>query len=697
MANFIKKIRKRTGETEGFDSSKIRNAIEKAMKSVGELDEKGSGKITDEVVAGLNNEAGKFYQGTPGVEDIQDAVEEALSRNKKFERTAKAYMLYRRARGQARELRSFFGIREDIKFGVNAIRVLQERYLLKNNEGKIVESPTGMLKRVARAIAAVEPNGKDKPKWEEKFFGMMKNLEFLPNSPTLMNAGTSLGQLSACFVLPIEDSLEKIFDSLKMMAMIQQTGGGTGFSFSHIRPKGDMVRSTKGIASGPVSFMNIFNTATEIIKQGGKRRGANMGILHVSHPDIIEFIISKQKEKNLSNFNISVSVDDKFMEAVQKNKEHELISPRTGRVVKKMSARVLFEMICEAAWRTGDPGLLFADEANRHNQVPGVGKLEATNPCGEVWLLPYESCNLGSINLTKVVREGRIDYKKLKEIVWSSVRFLDNVVDANKYSSAELEKMALGNRRIGLGVMGFAEMLIMMEVPYESEKALRIAEELMDFVNEEAHLASQELGKERGNFPNFDKSAWEGKVKNMRNCACTTIAPTGTISIIAGCSSGIEPLFALAFEREVLSGKHLFETNKYLESELLRNNRHSDELLRKIGRQGNLKGIKLSGKLKSLFKTSLEIPLEQHIKMQAAFQRFTDNAVSKTINLPKDAMPKDIEKAYLQAFQMKCKGITIYRYGSKSEQVLYLGEGKKTSKATSEYAGGSCVGSVCTL
>lgn len=696
MINRIKKIRKRTGELETFEQKKIEHAIEKAMTAVGELDLRQSKKFADEIVARLNENAEKFY-GIPDIEYIQNNVEEVLSRNKRFERTAKAYMLYRRARGQARELKSFFGIRDDLKFNVNAIRVLQERYLLKNNEGKIIESPTGMLKRVAKAIAAVEQNGEDKPKWEKRFFEMMRNLEFLPNSPTLMNAGTSLGQLSACFVLPISDSLDKIFDSLKMMAIIQQTGGGTGFSFSSIRPKGDIVRSTKGIASGPVSFMNIFDVSTDIIKQGGKRRGANMGILNVSHPDVIEFITSKQKEKSLSNFNISVAVDDKFMEAVEKNKEHELVSPRTGRIVKRVNAKVLFEMICEAAWKTGDPGLLFIDEANRHNQTPGVGRLEATNPCGEVWLLPYESCNLGSINLTKIVKEGRIDYKKLKEIVWYGIRFLDNVIDANKYPFIELEKMALGNRRIGLGVMGFAEMLVMLGISYDSEKAVRIAEELMDFIKEEAHLASQELGKEKGNFPNFERSIWEGKVKHMRNCAGTTIAPTGTISLIAGCSSGIEPLFALAFEREVLSGKHLFETNKYLESELLKSSLHSEELLKKIGKQGSLKGVKLPAKLKKLFKTALEIPIEQHIKMQAAFQRFTDNAVSKTINLPRDATPKDVERAYRLAFQLKCKGITIYRYGSKSEQVLYLGEGKKLSKAAAEYSGGSCVGKVCTL
>jgi ribonucleoside-diphosphate reductase alpha chain len=693
MVNHIKKVRKRNGEIVPFDSGKIEAAIEKAMGSVNEIDSRAAKQLTAQAVNELNLDMQQFVQGMPDIEQIQDKVEEVLSRSK-FERTAKSYMLHRRSRKNARELKKFFSIKDDLKFDVNAIRVLQERYLLKDERGSIIETPTEMLRRVSKAIASVEKH--DKMKWEKKFFEMMKNLKFLPNSPTLMNAGTKLGQLSACFVLPVEDSLENIFNSLKYMAIIQQSGGGTGFSFSHLRPRGDIVKSTKGIASGPVSFIKIFDAATEVIKQGGKRRGANMGILDANHPDILEFVISKQKEKQLSNFNISVAVEDEFLKAVQRNGEYVLINPKNKKLAGKIKAKSLFELICQAAWKTGDPGMIFIDEINRKNQVPRMGKLEATNPCGEVPLLPYESCNLGSINLTKIVEKGKINWNKLREIVHLSTRFLDNVIDANKYPFPELEKMALGNRRIGLGVMDFAEMLILMGVPYDSKEAVAIAEKLMSFINKESHIASEQLGKEKGNFLNFDKSIWK-KSKHMRNCACTTIAPTGTISIIAGCSSGIEPLFALAFMREVLSGKHLFETNKIFQSELIKEGFYSEELIKKVAFSGNLKNVKLPERIKKLFKTALEISPEQHIKIQAAFQKYTDNAVSKTINLPNNATPKDIEKAYLLAYKSGCKGITIYRYGSKPEQVLYLGEGKEYSKASMEFTGGTCIGSVCLL
>jgi len=1129
VKNLVKKIRKRTGEIDEFDDSRITAAIEKAMRVVGEHDSKEAKKLTGVIVDEINRRLENFNQNIPNVEQVQDIVEEILSKSK-FQRTAKAYMLYRRGRTHARELKAFFGIKDDLKFDVNAIRVLQERYLLKDEKGRIIETPTEMFKRVAKVIASVEE--KEKEKWEKRFFEMMKNLEFLPNSPTLMNAGTSLGQLSACFVLPVEDSLESIFDTLKDMALIQQcvapntlimtdnglikikdanekmliateegsfniekkhnigekpiyevktehgyaikataehrlllmnkegklqwkkisnikngdwvvlssskwmgsktilpkfewqrkpkrenrtafkptfyelptemtpelaefiglfvgdgswhrdglrftvgkkqkdliehitklsnwlfkrhitickknkkgayevailskqikewlkfigvkkdsanevlipdiimqspeevvrafirglfttdgciresghitystaskemaetlqvlllhigiptrlyvdnktlnnkkfklyllsicskqgfiefkqkigfssrfkqnrlanvnekdiftrgeaipnqniiikklfnelpdnkkreikpllqdimwrqnnvreltsqkisqieqlcelpknlkallnmqlfftkvqsitpagnsevydltvsfkhsyiangfvshnSGGGTGFSFSHLRPRGDIVRSTKGIASGPVSFIEIYDAATEVIKQGGKRRGANMGILHISHPDIVEFIKSKQKEKHLSNFNISVGVDDKFMHAVEKNQDYELIDPHNGKITRKINARALFNLICESAWKTGDPGMIFIDEINRKNQVPGVGRIEATNPCGEVPLLNYESCNLGSINLTKFVSNGKIDYEKLKMSVRDAVRFLDNVIDANNYPFIELERMALGNRRIGLGVMGFADMLALLDIPYDSEKAIEIAEKLMSFITKEAHIASELLGKEKGNFPNFKKSIWDGKVEHMRNCACTTIAPTGTLSIIAGCSSGIEPLFALSYMREVLSGKHLFETNKIFLNRILKEGLYSEKLVEKIAKEGNLANINLPEKIKRIFKTALEISPEQHIKIQAAFQKHTDNAVSKTINLRNDASVEDVKKAYMLAYKLKCKGITIYRYGSKPEQVLYLGKGKEYSKASDEYAYGTCIGKVCAL
>ena len=685
----VKQVRKRTGEIVPFNSGKITAAIEKAMRAVDEEDAKAAINLTIKIASEINGRVSEFYQGIPDVEQIQNIVEEVLSKSK-FERTAKAYMLYRRSRTHARELKKFFGIKDDLKFNVNAIRVLQERYLLKDEKGRIIETPTGMFKRVAKTIARAEKNPK---KYESQFFEMMKNLEFLPNSPTLMNAGTKLGQLSACFALPIEDSLESIFASLEKMALIQQSGGGTGFNFSHLRPKGDIVRSTKGVASGPVSFMKIYDEATETIKQGGKRRGANMAILSVSHPDILEFITSKQKERQLSNFNISVAANDRFLDNVEKNKNYELVNPHTGKNAGRMNAKSVFEVIARSAWQSGDPGMVFIDEINRKNQVYGLGNLEATNPCGEVPLFAYESCNLGSINLTKFVEGKQINWDGLKETVHLATRFLDDVISANKFPFKEVEEMAKGNRRIGLGIMGFAEMIALLEIPYDSKQAIEIADKLMSFINKESHLASQALAKEKGNFPNIGKSVWKGK--SMRNCACTTIAPTGTISIIAGCSSGIEPLFALAFMREVLAGKHLFEANKIFQNVAIKQGFYSEDLMNKIAVYGNLHKINVPAKIKSIFKTALEIPMEQHIKIQAAFQRHTDNAVSKTINLPNSAKPEDVKKAYMLAWKLKCKGITIYRYGSKPEQVLYLGEGKKPSKVTSEFTEGACTSKTC--
>ncbi len=687
----VLRIRKRDGRVVPFKAVKITNAIEKAMRAVSEKDHKLAQALTGNVI----DLTAQRIKIVPTVEQIQDSVEEVLT---PYERPAKAYMLYRRSRTHAREVKQFFGIRDDLKLNVNAIKVLQERYLLKDEKGNIIETPTELFRRVAKAVAAVEKrhgkNKKNVKEIEEQFFSMMKNLEFLPNSPTLMNAGTKLGQLSACFVLPIEDSLESIFSTLKHMALIQQSGGGTGFSFSRLRPRWDMVRSTKGVASGAVSFIKIYDSTTEIIKQGGKRRGANMAVLSISHPDVLEFIISKRGAKRLSNFNISVAVDDKFLKAVTKNENYSLINPRTRRVVAKVNAKKVFDLICSSAWGTGDPGMVFIDEINRRNQTPQLGRIEATNPCGEVPLLPYESCNLGSINLSKVIENGKINWNKLRELVWLGVQFLDDVIDANKYPLPEIERMTKGNRRIGLGVMGFADMLVKIGVRYDSLKALKIALRLMGFIDREAHNKSAQLAKERGVFPNFKRSRLN---KKIRNCACTTIAPTGTIGIIAGCSSGIEPLFAVAFVREVMEGKRLFEVNKEFQTLAIKKGFYSEALIKRIARQGNLKGINIPKKIKELFKTALEIKPEWHIKIQAAFQSHTDNAVSKTINLPYSATVGDVKKAYLSAYKLKCKGITVYRYGSKPSQVLYLGKGEKYTKASMEFTGGTCIGAVCTL
>ena len=572
-----------------------------------------------------------------------------------------------------------------VRLTKNALRVLEKRYLRKDKNGNVIEKPEEMFWRVASNIAkADEKYGGDVKKTEKEFYEMMSNLYFLPNSPTLMNAGTSIQQLSACFVLPIEDSMDKIFETLKHTALIHQSGGGTGFSFSRIRPKGDIVRSTGGIASGPISFMKVFNSATDVIKQGGRRRGANMGILHVTHPDIMEFITCKEHPEELTNFNISVAVTDEFMKKVEKREDYELINPRTKKFVKKLNAKEVFDKIIEMAWKSGEPGIIFIDEINKHNPTPHVGIIEATNPCGEQPLLPYESCNLGSINLSKFVKNREIDWKKLKDIVWKAVHFLDNVIDMNKYPIKQIEKMTLANRKIGLGVMGFADLLIQMDIPYDSKEALEVAEKIMSFIQKEGRKASIELGKERGSFPNFKGSIYDGKYEAMRNATVTTIAPTGSLSIIAGCSPGIEPIFAIAFIRNVLDEEdRLYEINPYFEKIAKEYGILNDNLLKKIAdNRGSIQGIEeVPVKIQRIFVTALDISPEWHVRMQAAFQKYVDNATSKTINLPEEASMEDVRKAYLLAYKLKCKGITVYRYGSRPQQVIMAKEEKEERTA----------------
>jgi ribonucleoside-diphosphate reductase alpha chain len=681
MGNMVEKIRKRDGRIVEFDKSKIANAVFKAFLATKTKDGKTAEDIANQVVKILEER----IPGIPGVEDVQNLVEEVLIKNG-YAAVAKAYILYREKRAQVRRAKQFFGVSDELKLSVNAVRVLERRYLLKDENGNVVETPLELFRRIAKAIAL-------DPESEEEFFNMLVRLEFLPNTPTLMNAGTDLGQLSACFVIPVEDSLTSIFDAVKNMALIQQSGGGTGFSFTRLRPKGDIVRSTKGVASGPVTFMRVFDTTTDVIKQGGKRRGANMGILRADHPDIIEFITSKTKQGFLTNFNISVAVDDKFMRAMLEDGEYELINPRNKEMVKKVRARELWNLIITMAWRTGDPGVVFIDEINRRNPTPHIGIMESTNPCGELPLLPYESCNLGSINLARMVKDGSIDWEKLERTIPPAVRFLDNVIDVNKYPLREIEEITHANRKIGLGVMGFADMLVQLGIPYNSEEALKTGEEIMRFLEEKSHAASERLAQERGEFPNFPGSIFK---KPIRNATVTTVAPTGTISIIAGCSSGIEPLFAISFVRNVLEGTKLLEVNPYFEAVAKERGFYSEELMMKIAKQGNLARIdEVPEDVKRVFVTAFDVAPEWHVRMQAVFQKYCDNAVSKTINFPNDVDIKEVENAYMLAYQLKCKGITVYRYGSKEEQVLYLGNRlEKYVSADAEYAGG-CAAPVC--
>jgi len=736
-AGMIENVVKRDGSIVPYDRKKIINAIYRAMKAVNIEDYNSAERLTGDVEERIINSG----LSTPKVEEIQDIVEEVLM-IRGYTQVAKAYIIYREKRRRVRELKKALGVKDDLKMSLNAIKVLESRYLLKNEKGEVIETPKQLFERVSRYISLVDilyfpeiydvegkqpsrevkdvenhnlsyweydmlkraystlsSEGRMKVSFDDvisllsrnerkiyetqmKFYTQLSSLKFLPNSPTLMNANTEIGQLSACFVIPVEDSMEKIFDAVKYAALIHKSGGGTGFSFSRLRPKGDIVGSTKGVASGPLSFMRVFDVATDVVKQGGKRRGANMGILRVDHPDIFEFITSKDSEnKILTNFNISVAVTDEFMKALKNNSSYPLRNPRTGEVIRYIDARKVWDILIQHAWATGDPGLIFIDEINRKNPTPHLGNIESTNPCGEQPLLPYESCNLGSINLSKFVKEnGDVDWESLKETVRISVHFLDNVIDANKYPLKQIEEMTRKNRKIGLGVMGFAEMLIKMGIPYNSDEGLETAERVMKFINDVSHEMSIELAETRGVFQSWKGSTWEKAGIKIRNATTTTIAPTGTISIIADTSSSIEPLFAIAFIRNVLDGQKLLEINPLFEEYARKHGFYSESLMVEVAKTGSLQHLDIPEDAKKIFVTSHDIDPEWHVRMQAAFQKYTDNAVSKTINMRNEARIEDVEKAYLMAYELECKGITVYRDGSKSVQVLEKGTEKKEEK-----------------
>lgn len=558
----------------------------------------------------------------------------------------------------------------------NAKTVLEKRYLKKSEDGTVIESPKELFIRVAEAVAKADANyGGDVEETAEEFYRIMATLDFMPNSPTLMNAGRPLGQLSACFVLPIEDSMEGIFETVKNTALIHKSGGGTGFSFSRLRPAYSAVKSTAGTASGPVSFMGVFNAATETVKQGGTRRGANMAIMRVDHPDILEFITCKTGEYNLTNFNISVAITDSFMDSVLAGTEYNLIAPHTHEVVKTLPAREVFDKIMEGSWRNGEPGIVYIDRINKDNPTPELGDIESTNPCGEQPLLPYESCNLGSINIDHMIKDGEIDWDKFRKTIHSAVHFLDNVIDVNKFPLEKIAEMTKKTRKIGLGLMGFADLLYQLKIPYDSDEGVQMAEKIMSFLSEEGRKKSMELAEKRGKYP-----AWKKGRLPLRNSTVTTIAPTGTISMIADASSGIEPNFSLAFTKNVLDGESLSYLNRYFEKTAREGGFYSEDLVKQLAKGKLLREFEqVPDSIKKVFRTSRDIDAKWHIKMQAAFQKFTDNAVSKTINFDNSAKVEDIAEAYLMAYRLDCKGLTVYRDGSRDKQVLVAGEKKQAA------------------
>ena len=674
----INKITKRDGREVEFEQSKLVAVIVRAGQETEEYEEKEAKRLATIVVTLLVKSDHKI----PTVEQIQDIVEQVLMAAGHYQ-TAKAYILYREKRSQDRRAERQLGVKDDLDLLVNQLKVMESRYLLKNEEGKVVETPSELFMRVAKNLAKAEKKGK-RERVEKEFYKVMSRLEFLPAGRTLNNAGTPQSQLANCFVLPVEDSMEGIFDAVKWMAMVHQKGGGTGFNFSKLRPRGDVVtKSTGGFATGPISFMKVFDIATRQVMQGGNKRGANMGILNIDHPDIMEFISAKQETQELANFNISVGVSDAFMRAVVRDKDWELKNPRDGEVVTTVRARSLFDQLVTLAWRTGDPGLIFLDPINKNNPLKeAYGEIDATNPCGEQPLHPFDACNLGSVNLAKMVEGGEVSWDKLKHTVRVGVRMLDNVIDVCKYPLPQITRTVRANRRIGLGVMGWADMLYQLRVAYDSKEGVKLARKIAKFIQDTSWEMSGELAVEKGEFPRWGESSFAKEGKKVRNVAITTIAPTGSISMLAGASSGIEPVFALAYTKNVVEEAGLSYINQYFEKELEVSSwadgdpehKVRDRIIRDVVREGGL--LHVSGvpeEVKQVYRTAHDIKPEWHIKMQAAWQSSTDNAVSKTINFPSTATIEEVGDAYMSAWKAGCKGITVYRDGSIEGQILTVG------------------------
>jgi len=676
QADMPPRVRKRTGELIDYNKDKVTSAIFKAIQSIGgndfRLAEELSGLVQDYLY--ITN------QEIIDVENVQDTIEKVLMEEGHSE-TAKSFILYRQKRKEMREAKSSTGIVDDCKLGLNAFKVLEARYLLRDESGRTIETPKEMFERVATYIASADTKfGNNPENAKENFLRMMISLDFIPNSPTLMNAGTSVGQLSSVFAIPLEDSTENIFTGLKHAAIIHRRGGGTGFSFSRIRPRGDVVNKMHGVASGPLAFLKIFDIAIGEIKQGGRRSGANMAILRVDHPDVLDFITCKESQNIITNYNLSVGITDDFMKSLEKGENYNLINPRNGKVVGQLNAKRTLDLIATMAWKNGDPGIVFLDRINnpRSNPTPKLGNIETTSPCGEQPLLPYESVILGSINLSShVIKDLEknsmvIDWHRLKRTVHNVVHFLDNATELNQLPLQETKDIVRGNRKIGIGVMGWADLLIKMKIPYNDEEAIKTADHVMKFINDEARATSCALAKTRGLFPNYYGSVYDNNQEyyRLRNACRTTISPTGTISIIASCSPSIEPLFGLSYLRKTAQFEML-EINPLFEDIAREEGFYNEDLMRKIAQQGSVQNIEeIPEHIKKIFLTAMDLTPEEHVKMQATFQKHVDNAVSKTVNFPYYATVEDVREVFLLAYKLGCKGITIYRDGSKDRQVL---------------------------